>query len=147
MQSREQIVASFDHNGTGIRGNLFGLPFSPENSELVLIAAPWDVTVSYHDGTSRGPQAILDASYQVDLFVKDIPDAWKLGVSMLSAPDQIAEENRLRRAQAAEHIRKIENGEKISDDDSSLRAINEACEKFNEYIRSAAQKFLKRARS
>src|SRR5688572_19991439 len=143
MQSKEQIVASFDPNGPGIRGQLFGLPFSPENSELVVIPAPWDVTVSYHDGTSRGPKAILDASYQVDLFVKDIPDAWKLGVCMLPIPDELGEENKSLRARAKQHIKKVENGEKIPDDDSSLHSINVACEKFNEHIRSTAQKYLK----
>jgi len=142
MQSKEQIVASFDPNGPGIRGQLFGLPFSPENSELVLIPAPWDVTVSYHDGTSRGPQAILDASYQVDLFVKDIPDAWKLGVCMLSTSGEIFEENKLLRALAAQHISNVENGQRIPSDDPALRTINGACEKFNEHIRSEAQKYL-----
>src|SRR6188768_111501 len=143
MQSREQIVASFDPNGPGIRGQLFGLPFSPENSELVVIPAPWDVTVSYHDGTSLGPKAILDASYQVDLFVKDIPDAWKLGVCMLSAPGAIFEENKSLRAQAAQHISKVEGGEKIPSDDQTLRTINSACEKVNDHIRSTAQNYLK----
>jgi agmatinase len=143
MQSREEIVATFDPNGPGIRGQLFGLPFSPENSELVVIHAPWDVTVSYHDGTSRGPKAILDASYQVDLFVKDIPDAWKLGVCMLSTPQEIFEENNSLRAQAAQHISKVESGEKIASDEPVLRTLNAACEKFNEHIRSTAQKYLK----
>ena len=135
--------SNFDYNGPGIRGNLFGLPFSVENSQLVIIPAPWDVTVSYHDGTSRGPKAILDASYQVDLFVKDIPNAWKLGICMLPVPDEMVEENKSLRAQAEQHIRKVENGEKISGDDSSLNIINAACEKFNEHVRSTAQKYLK----
>jgi agmatinase len=143
MPTKEEIVANFDYNGPGIRGNLFGLPFSPENSELVIIPSPWDVTVTYHDGTSRGPQAIVDASYQVDLFVKDILDAWKLGVCMLPISDELVEVNKTIRAQAAQHIRKVENGEKISADDPSLSSINAACEKLNEYVRSTAQKYLK----
>jgi agmatinase len=142
MQSRKEIVARFDPNGPGIRGNLFGLPFSPENSNLVVIEAPWDVTVSYHDGTSRGPNAILEASYQVDLFLKEIPDAWTLGVSMHPAPDQIAEENKLHRRQASQQIKRIENGEKIAADDPTLATINHACENFNEYIKSTTKKYL-----
>ena len=142
MQSREEIVASFDPNGPGIRGNLFGLPFSSENSAFVIIEAPWDVTVSYHDGTSGGARAILEASYQVDLFLKEIPDAWKLGVCMHRAPDQIAVENKLLRKQAIEHLKRIERGEKVAGDDSTLVAINHACENFNEYIKSTTKKFL-----
>lgn len=142
MLTREEIFGTFDPNGPGIRGNLFGLPFSGENSNLVIIEAPWDVTVSYHDGTSRGPQSILDASYQVDLFLKEIPDAWKLGVSMHRSPDQIAQENKIFRDQATQHIKKIESGEKVADNDPTLVAINNACNNLNEYIKSAAKKYL-----
>ena len=142
MLTREEIIGSFDPNGPGIRGNLFGLPFSPENSSLVVVEAPWDVTVSYHDGTSGGPRAILDASYQVDLFLKEIPDAWKLGVSVHRAPGHIAEENKLHRQLAIQHIKRIENGEKIAGDDPALASINTACEDFNEYIKSTSKKYL-----
>lgn len=86
MASKEEIINSFDPNGPGIAGNLFGLPFTPENSELLIIPVPWEVTVSYHTGTAAGPQAILKASSQIDFYMKDIPDAWKLGVSMLPIP-------------------------------------------------------------
>ena len=142
MSTREEIVSSFDPNGPGIRGNLFGLPYSTENSNVVVIEAPWDVTVSYHDGTSGGPRAILDASYQVDLFFKEIPDAWKLGVCMHRAPDHIAEENKFHRKQAIQHIKRIESGEKVTADDPTLSTINQACENFNEYIKSTAKKYL-----
>ena len=100
--------------------------FRPKIPPLVIVEAPWDVTVSYHDGTSRGPQAILEASYQVDLFLKEIPDAWKLGVCMHRAPDHIAEENKLHRKQATQHIKRIESGEKIAGDDPTLATINQA---------------------
>ena len=73
--------STFNPNGPGIRGQLFGLPFTPETSQIVIIPVPWEVTVSYHSGTAGGPQAVLEASSQVDLAVRDIPDAWKLGVS------------------------------------------------------------------
>ena len=63
-----RIPDGFDPNGPGIaNGSYFGLPFAPEESSLVLIPVPWDVTVSYREGTALGPGAILDASLQVDL--------------------------------------------------------------------------------
>ena len=41
-----RIPDGFDPNGPGIaNGNYFGLPFAPEESSLVLIPVPWDVTV------------------------------------------------------------------------------------------------------
>jgi agmatinase len=110
---------------------------------MIIIPAPWDVTVSYHDGTSRGPQAILDASYQVDLYVKDIPDAWQLGVCMLPVPDDTALENKSLRAQAITHIKKIESGENVADEETTLSTINSGCEKFNQYIMATSQKYLR----
>jgi agmatinase len=83
--TKEEAIQSFDPNAPGASSNLFGLPFTIEQAELVIVPVPWEVTVSYQTGTAQGPQAILDASAQVDLFVKDIPDAWKFGVAMLRA--------------------------------------------------------------
>ncbi|MFN9499814.1 MAG: agmatinase, partial [Chryseotalea sp.] len=95
--TKQEAIEQFDPNAPGATGNLFGLPFTTEQAELVLIPVPWEVTVSYSDGTANGPQAILDASAQVDLFVKDIKEAWKLGVSMLAIPaDLQAEINKIR---------------------------------------------------
>ena len=45
---------TFDPNGVGLdNGAYFGLPFTPDEARLVLISAPWDVTVSYGTGTSE----------------------------------------------------------------------------------------------
>ena len=143
MVSKEEIIERFDPNGPGIGGNLFGLPFSAENSSLVVIPAPWEVTVSYHSGTARGPQAILDASSQVDLAMKEIPDAWKLGVAMLPVPQNLFEESTRLRELSSKHIARIEKGEIVDPEDDVLVKINEACENFNQYIKSTTQKYLK----
>ena len=59
---------TFDPNGVGLdNGAYFGLPFTPDEARLVLISAPWDVTVSYGTGTSEAPDAIIEASMQLDL--------------------------------------------------------------------------------
>lgn len=143
MESPDDRLGGFDANGPGVRGNLFGLPFSEENAQVVIVPAPWEVTVSYHSGTSGGPQAILDASYQVDLFAKDIPDAWKLGVTMLKFPSNILRESADLRQLAKQHIGRVENKEIISDDDALLDNINQGCERFNSYIQSITKKHLK----
>lgn len=75
---------TFDPNSPGlISNNIFGLPFHEENSELILIPVPWEVTVSYRPGTSRGPEQIFDASMQVDLYDPEFGDVWKKGFYML----------------------------------------------------------------
>ncbi|MEO5599728.1 MAG: agmatinase family protein, partial [Cyclobacteriaceae bacterium] len=136
--SRDQIIAEFDPNGQGFAGHLFGLPFTPENASLVIMPVPWEVTVSYHSGTARGPQAIVEASSQVDLAVKDIPDAWKLGISMLPFPHAMYQESVRLREWASQHV---VTSDKTNPPD--LKKINDACENLNLHIKSATEKLLK----
>ena len=45
---------TFDPDGVGVdNGTYFGLPFEPETAELVIVSAPWDVTVSYPSALPR----------------------------------------------------------------------------------------------
>ena len=81
--SKESKIKNFDPNSPASGdGNIFGLPFTTDEAEIILIPVPWDVTVSYSDGTSKGPQAIFNASAQVDLFDPLVKDSWKIGVAM-----------------------------------------------------------------
>ncbi len=143
MENKDSILNRFNPSGPGIPGNLFGLPFSPEQSEMIIVPAPWEVTVSYHAGTAKGPQAVLDASWQVDLFINEIPDAWKLGVSMMPISSAMEEQGARLRQLSAQHILRVERGEAIDSEDPVLQEINEGCEKFNVFIRSTTQQLLK----
>jgi agmatinase len=141
--TREEVIQSFDPNAPGVNGNLFGLPFTPDNAELVIVPVPWEVTVSYHTGTAKGPQAIFDASSQVDLAVKDIPDAWKLGICMLPVPENLIEESARLRELASKHILAVESGEKFDANNPVTVKVNEECENLNVYVKSTVQKWLK----
>jgi len=59
--------------------NIFGIPSNENGSRLVIVPVPWEVTVSYGMGTARAPEAIFKASFQVDLFDPEMPDAWREG--------------------------------------------------------------------
>ena len=110
--NKEEKIKSFDPNGIGeLNGNLFGLPFTPEESEVIVIPVPWEVTVSYSTGTANGPQAILDASPQLDLFHPNLKDAWKYGISMLPISSEIKNTSNELRKISEEHIKNLENGE------------------------------------
>jgi agmatinase len=141
--TKEELIAQFDPNGPGTTGALFGLPFTPETAEVVVIPIPWEVTVSYRTGTAGGPQAILNASSQVDLSLKEIPDAWKLGISMLQIPINLQEESSKLRELSSQHIRTLETGEKLIPNNPIVSKINEASENLNVYVKSTAQKWLK----
>ncbi|MEL6539017.1 MAG: agmatinase family protein [Bacteroidota bacterium] len=109
MTKAEQI-AQFDPNGVGHQGSLFGLPYTPETAEVVIIPVPWEVTVSYGSGTVNGPKAVLAASPQIDYYLQDIPEAWKLGIAMEAIPMALAHQNDSLRKQTQEYIAWLEAG-------------------------------------
>lgn len=120
---------------------LFDLNIPPETANIIVIPIPWEVTVSYHSGTAEGPLAILNASTQVDLALKDIPDASMPRISMLPFPHSLHEESMKLREWAATHIAGA-TGE-VKPNDPGIRKINEACESLNVYVRSTAQHWMK----
>lgn len=92
----------FIPDGPGEKGKLFGLPFTIESAEIVIIPVPWEVTVSYRQGTQEAPAAILEASVQTDLYVPAIKAAWKSGVVLM-------EENNFFKAESIRLIRYFTN--------------------------------------
>jgi agmatinase len=136
-------VDSFDPNGPGIKGNLFGLPFTVENSKVIVVPVPWEVTVSYWDGTALGPEAILKASSQIDLFHREIKDIWKLGIAMLPVQKDIYEENKLLRDLAESHIQLVESQGETDANKIIVDKINESCENLNIYIKTTCSRLLR----
>jgi agmatinase len=131
-------LSSFDINGPGLADKLFGLPFDPENAKIVIVPVPWEATVTYGAGTADGPAAILKASRQLDFFMRDIPDAWKLGIAMQPVPAELkAESDRVR--VLANHLRA-----RGADSDPMVIAskINEACESLNIYVKKISEQLL-----
>jgi agmatinase len=72
---------------------IFGLPFTAEESKLILIPVPWEPTTSYGGGTSLGPQFIFDASKQVDLFDMELGPFYEKGIAMLPESQEMKEWN------------------------------------------------------
>ncbi|GAB1543214.1 agmatinase family protein [Scytonema sp. NUACC21] len=129
-----------DYNPSGvgqINGNLLGLPFDYESAKLIVFGVPWEVTVSYGAGTSNGPQRVLDASTQLDLFDFDNPEGWKQGIFMAEIPQDILEKNEYYRARAAEIIQRLEQGKPLTDTPDLtqvLTEINQACQQVNQWL-------------
>ncbi len=109
--SKADKIKSFDPNSPGDPGsNIYGLPFTPDEAEIVIVPVPWDVTVSYSDGTSGGPAAIFDASFQVDLYEPTIPNAWQIGIAMDEISDEVASRAAELRTEAKVYIDAIIDG-------------------------------------
>ena len=83
-------IAAFNPNTAGLKdANIYGLPFTNEECDIVLIPVPWEVTTSYGAGTSEGPGHILEASFQVDLYHAEFPELWKKGIGMVDIPEDM----------------------------------------------------------
>jgi len=147
-KSKQDKIAAFDPSGVGnVGGGLFGLPFDVNEAEVVLIPVPWEVTVSYQAGTAAGPQAIRQASYQLDLFDPAIENAWQLGIAMEEIPADWVERSNELRQKTKSYISWLEGGgselaaettaELISTVDAQSRALHqEVKEKALKYLQA-----------
>lgn len=70
---------------------LYGLPHGPERSAIVVIPVPFEATASFHKGTAAAPAAVLEASWQVDLFDLEYGDPWVPGIAMQPADPVFAD--------------------------------------------------------
>lgn len=94
--------------------NIFGLPSTEEDAQLVIVPVPWEVTVSYGSGTARAPEAILKSSLQVDLYDPEVPEGWKRGYYMRQTDRKILMKSDYLRKEAELYIDYISKGDDVS---------------------------------
>lgn len=139
MSTKQKKIDNFDPSQPGLAdANIYGLPFNAEESDIVILPIPWEVTVSYGAGASEGPNAILDASFQVDLLHQEFPELWKLGIHFDEAPEQWLANSEKYKGLAQPIIEALENGEDIETFpalQSDLDKINKACKQLNSEVK------------
>ncbi|MDR2564290.1 MAG: agmatinase family protein [Prevotellaceae bacterium] len=134
---------TFDHNDIGRpNGNYFALPYESGEADIEIISVPWDVTTSYRSGTAQGPQAIIEASAQVDLFDFERENAWTIRIAGTKL--DLADLNVVNRALAEKIIAHLEAGGKLDDKEiaEALSRVNRASETMNDLVYDAACKIL-----
>lgn len=113
------MAIEFDPNGVGIaNGNLFGFPYSEEESDIIIIPVPWDATASYGKGTSDGPEAILEASTQLDFYHPQLEEAYKTKVFLTEVSEEWKSINNELCKEAIRYIQFLEEGGKIENNPS-----------------------------
>ncbi len=138
-------MSNFDPNGVGVaNGNFLALPCEAEEAKLILIPVTWDVTTSYRPGTSDGPQAIIDASVQLDLYDVDVPEAWNLKIYTQPIDSSIFELNKSLRPIAETIIDFLANGGDNDDPaiKDQLARINQSSILLNDFVESNATTIL-----
>ena len=84
----------FDPDAAAGEGSgIYGLPFTPDESRVVVVPVPYEATTSYGGGTSKGPAAVFEASKQVDLFDHETGKPYQAGIAMLEIPRKIVSWN------------------------------------------------------
>lgn len=143
LQSR---LAQFDPSGIGLKnGHFIGLPFEEADARVVLLPVPWDVTVSYADGTARGGENILDASSQLDLLDPDVPEAWKIGLYMRPVNAARLERSQALREDARKYIDFLEEGGDLNAHPAMqqiLTRINRESEALNQWVETQCEALL-----
>lgn len=139
-------LAQFDPSGVGLRnGHFIGLPFTEAEARTVLLPVPWDVTVSYAEGTAQGAANILEASSQLDLYDPDVPDAWKLGLHMRELDPKWLTRSQELRERARIYIDFLEEGGQPNEDtymQQILDLINAESEALNQWVESECSALL-----
>ena len=137
---------SFDPNAAAPEDSgVFGLPHSPDDARVVLIPVPFEATTSYGGGTSEGPQAILSASKQVDLFDLETGKPYEAGIAMLPESPDIKAWDQAARAAAA-HV--IARGGTHGDPalESAAATVNAYGAQMNAQVRATAELYLGRGK-
>ena len=120
-------------------GNIFGFPFTEDTAKVVILPIPWEVTTSYAGGTSKAPQAILEASLQLDFYDPDIEKAWEIGVYMRDISAYWKAKNDALKTKAQKYINFLEGGGDISSNQKMkilLAEINQVNSLLNSWVMS-----------
>jgi agmatinase len=144
QKKRADKIASFDPDTNGLTAHgIFGLPFMPEESQVVLLPVPWETTVSYGTGTAEGPQAILHASRQIDLYDPLFPGGWKVGIAMQNLSPALVEQSGTWRAQADLYLREFGSSATLSPQANQiLEGANQACDELRAWVKSETSKLM-----
>jgi agmatinase len=137
--------SQFNPHQISIKNNcFFGLPTPLESAKIVFLSVPWDATVSYGEGTADGPQAILDASYQLDWYDFDLPLAWEKGYATIPISTEIRFKSEDTRAIARLVIDYLEAGYDLDDKAiaKEIEQVNQASSNLNEWVYTQCQSLL-----
>lgn len=130
-------MEKFDPNGVGVKGSLFGLPYTVDDADIVVLPVPWDVTVSYAAGTAKGPEAILEASSQIDYYLLNEKNTWQTKVAMSDIPEVWETLGFELRLKAEQYIAWLEEGSPEAQRELKLgflQEINQETEQLMDYV-------------
>jgi len=150
QKSKEDKIKTFDFDGLlTLDKNIFGMPFNAEESDVIIVPVPWDVSVSYKDGTSDAPEAVKKASTLLDLYDYEYKNVWQAGFYMEEVSALWKDENKKLRKTADAYIQYISEGKDINEQPvllKNLQHINKKCEELNIWLEKHVEKHLQQGK-
>ena len=143
---------TFDPDAAALSDSgIYGLPTPLDEARFVIVPVPFDATTSYRDGTRNGPEAVIEASRQVDLFDVDFGRSYEQGIAALPSNHafvrNIAQLNREARKFAEPVIEAagvVEGNAKLK---RALVEVNRRSEEVNERVDALCREFLREGRT
>ena len=137
------MSSNFNPNAVGQpNGNYFALPYTPEESDIILVSAPWDATASYGVGAHLAPEAIIDTSAQVDLFDADVDAAWSIKIGTEPIDKSFHKLNKQARRYSDYVMAVLQEGVEEINLQNEITFVNTASAKVNDYVYNKAKKHL-----
>jgi len=134
-------LKSFDPNApANTNAGIFGLPFDEAESDIIIYPVPWEVTVSYSAGTADGPEAIREASFQVDLYDAYQPGVWENGIYMVAPNPEFRERSDKFRNIAKGIIDELSEAKQPSE--SLYHQVNQQCQWMIETVKQETTQLL-----
>jgi agmatinase len=133
-KARKSVLpADFDPDGPApATSGIYGLPFSVDDSKVIVVPVPFEATTSYGGGTSNGPAAVLEASKQVDLFDQETGRPYASGIAMLDIPKDVVRWNTAAKRIAARVIAKGGAADRVTQ--RAADQVNDVSEQVNAWV-------------
>ncbi len=123
---------------------IFGIPMTEEESRVVLLPVPWEVTTSYGRGASNGPRIIREASEQIDLFDFETKKAYEQGIFMKEISDSVLADSVRYKALAQEVIQlRTDQSEDQARIDMLVGEVNKASQKLTDWVYTQTHEILR----
>lgn len=143
-------LSLFDPNSiSNPNNNIFGLPSTEDESRVVILPVPWEVTVSYETGTARAPEHILRESLKVELFDQDVKDGWRQGFYMREPDRKVLMKSDYLRKEAELYIKYVAEGELVADNKfmtKTLKEVNAGSVFLNEWVYDQTKDLLEKGK-
>ncbi len=115
-------MIDFDPDNSAPEGSgLFALPYSIDDSSVVIVPVPWDATSSQERASGGAPDAVYIASKYVELFDPKLGSIYRRGIAMDTPLAEIATLN--------SHAIELQNSDSFQG-----VLLTEPCERLNELV-------------